>query len=531
MNKSQTFINKIYLVLLKLRLKLGFKLSLKRGLLKRGLIGFALPFALLFVPANLFAQDEEDPTEARTEADNLPLSVGIFQDITLPDVPADAVPGGTYKGTLELKWDPEGRVLRINPKREGNGTLIIQDPRTNKVLRKYVFQVKKTNVLTVAREIRSLLGDIEGINIRVIANRVVVDGQILLPKDMNRIHSVVKQYGGLASSIVTLSPIAQVKIAELIERDINNPEVHVRAVNGKFLLEGVANDASEKDRAEIIAKTYVPDIIVDDAVADKKLLQRKVDVVINLITIKPAPPAEPDKLVSITVHFVELQKDYSKGFRFQWTPDIGDNTQLQFQTGGRSPGGVISTITGTVTNLLPKLNWAKQHGFARVLQSSTIIIQDRREGVLNNITRLPYQVVNQEGQPSTNFEEAGLRTALMPEILGSRSDSIKLSMRFAIKSLLSYTPQGPTTSSSEIQTVVTIRSGQSAAVGGLITSDSGTNYNKLPPNASANPLISLYASKDFRRNRSQFVVFVTPAIKSSASAGTEQIKRKFRLKE
>lgn len=66
-------------------------------------------------------------------------------------------------------------------------------------------------------------------------------------------------------------------------------------------------------------------------------------------------------------------------------------------------------------------------------------------------------------------------------------------------------------------------------MGGLITNDSATNFNKLPANASANPLISLYASKDFRRNQSQFVVFVTPLIKSSASAGSDKIKRKFRL--
>jgi pilus assembly protein CpaC len=102
-------------------------------------------------------------------------------------------------------------------------------------------------------------------------------------------------------------------------------------------------------------------------------------------------------------------------------------------------------------------------------------------------------------------------------------------LNFAVKSLLSYSDQGPLTASREIQTVLHVRSGQSAAVGGLITNDSGTNFNKLPAGASRNPLISLYASKDFRRNQSQFVVFVTPLIKSSASAGSDKIKRKFRL--
>ena len=92
-----------------------------------------------------------------------------------------------------------------------------------------------------------------------------------------------------------------------------------------------------------------------------------------------------------------------------------------------------------------------------------------------------------------------------------------------------FSDQGPLTASREIQTVLHVRSGHSAAVGGLITSDNGANYNKLPANASTNPIISLYASKDFRKNQSQFVVFVTPIIKASASAGADKIKRKFRL--
>ena len=54
-------------------------------------------------------------------------------------------------------------------------------------------------------------------------------------------------------------------------------------MNGKFILEGFANSREERDKAEIVAKMYVPDVVVDEAVADKKVLERKIDVVINLI--------------------------------------------------------------------------------------------------------------------------------------------------------------------------------------------------------------------------------------------------------
>lgn len=482
--------------------------------------------ALLVAGVGLSAWAQEKQTGYIT------LSVGSTHDERITEAPGNAdniALDGTFRKLMRAEYNPNDRTLRLYPKSVGVGNLIVMEKSSGKILYEFTVDVRKTDLDKVAREIRGLLNTIEGIKIQILNNKVVVDGQILLPSDMKRIHAVVKQYGNMATSIVTLSPAAQNKIAQFIERKINNPEVRVAAVNNKFILEGMVDNAEEKTRAEIIAKMYVPDVVIDEAVADKKVLERKADVVINMITVRPAPDQEPGKIVQLVVHFVELQKDYNKAFRFQWRPGIDEQSGIQFSSGGRTPGGVAATITGTINNLLPKLNWAKEHGFARVLQSTSLIVEDQKQGSLNSLTRLPYLVTNAQGQPSTNFEETGLRAQITPRILGARSDSVKLEMSFAVKSLISYSAAGPLTSSREIQTTIHVRSGQSAAVGGLITNDSATNFNKLPPDSTPNPIISLYASKDFRRNQSQFVVFVTPIIKSSASSGSEEIKRKFRL--
>lgn len=501
------------------------------------LVKILLLVTVLMGGGRIFAQSEDDEGESHNShtakrTGYLNLSIGVYDDERMEDLPTNIEIDGTARSKLtKVLWNPQTKTMRFNPLTVGVGTLIIKDPNTKEVLAEYTIDVRKTDLQKVAREIQTLLQGIEGITVRIMNNKVIVDGQILLPSDMKRIHSVVKQYGNQATSLVVLSPIATNKIAQFIERKIGNPEIRVNAVNGKFILEGFANSREEKDKAEIIAKMYVPDVVVDEAVADKKVLERKVDVVINLISVRMPPEPEPEKIIQMVIHYVELEKDYTKSFRFQWLPDLGDNSQVQFQTGGPGTSGLTSTITATITNLLPKLNWAKQHGFARVLQSSSVIVENRRTGVINSITRLPYQVVNATGQPSTNFEETGIRTNITPEIMGPRSDSVKLALNFAVKSLVSYSTQGPLTASHEVQTVIHVRSGQSAAVGGLISNDSGTNFNKLPPDASTNPIISLYASKDFRHNQSQFVVFVTPLIKSSASAGSDRIKKKFRLEE
>ena len=94
---------------------------------------------------------------------------------------------------------------------------------------------------------------------------------------------------------------------------------------------------------------------------------------------------------------------------------------------------------------------------------------------------------------------------------------------------VSNTPGGGTISSdTKITTTITVRDRQSAAFGGLISKATNNDYG-VPANKES--IISLGAGKSYNKNGSNFVVFVTPLIKTSASAGVEQVKKKFRLKE
>lgn len=460
------------------------------------------------------------------------LTLGIEQDEKLPPLPNDIEFKGDFRRIVTAAYAKDLNVMRFTPKAEGFATLTIHDKRNGKVVAEFRIDVKKSKLDKVVREIRALLGDIEGINIKIVNNRVVVDGQILLPKDLARIYNVIKQFGDQASSLVTLSPLAQKKIAEFIARDINNPEIEVRAVNDKIILQGWANSEEESKRAEIVAKTYLPDIVIDAAEDGGPIKKRKPanDGVINLIQIKEAPAKPPAKMIQLVVHYVELNKDYSKAFKFQFTPELGDNSQMTFQTGGDSPGGVISSITGTVSNLLPKLNWAKQHGHARVLESTSLIVEDGKKGEIKQVTDQPYPVIGKDGTQGTAFASVGIVTGITPVLLGEKSGSVHMEMSFEVSSLLGNTPQGaPIVSKNQMSSTVTVRDRQSAAVGGLIRNSTSTGYNR--PAGQKNPIISLYASKDFIKQQSQFVVFVTPIVKTSASSGAEQIKKKFRLRD
>ncbi len=500
------------------------------------------------VPSTYVAPpDLQDPPKTSLEIDKthiidsddkkvlyLTPTIGIENPVDLgklvEELPPEIDLKGDYTNYAEVTYDATTKTLKITPGKEGVSSITIHNKKTNKIVYEVRLDIQKSKLDKVAREIRSLLGDIEGIQIKILNNKVFIDGQILLPRDMRRIGNVVMQYPDTAVSLVTLSPLAQKKIAEIIERDINNPEINVRAVNDKFILEGIANNTDEKARAEYIARTYLPDIVLD-AADDKyvKKIKSKVDVVVNLINIREAAPPPPKKMIQLVIHYVELSKDYTNSFEFKWAPRLTDESKMEFGQ-SRGTASTFSSITGIIDSFIPKLDWLKTHNHARVLESTSLIVEDGKKGEMKSVSSIPYSVTQAGGVQSTQKEEVGISSTIQPTIVSANSDSIMLDMTFAISQFLGYNPAGPLTSSNNVHTNITVRSGQSAAVAGLISNTNSTGYN-LPGNDGQQPIIRLLNSKAFQRKQSQFVVFITPIIKSSASSGVEKVKKKFRLRD
>ncbi|MEI7973384.1 MAG: pilus assembly protein, partial [Bdellovibrio sp.] len=249
----------------------------------------ALWFFLYFlVPTSLIWAQSSEESQTFKSRRFINLTVGIEYDEKVPRFPEGVSFKGTFREFTGATYSKEKDIIRFKPTREGEGTLTVHST-DGKIVAEYLILAKKSKLETVAQEMQSLLGDIEGITIKIVNNKVIVDGQILLPRDMNRIYNVVSQFGDQAASLVTLSPLAQKKIAEFIARDINNPEIEVRAVNDVFILQGVANDEDEKARAEIVAKMYVPSVILDRVEQGQVVRKRRPanDGVINLILVRP----------------------------------------------------------------------------------------------------------------------------------------------------------------------------------------------------------------------------------------------------
>ena len=354
-----------------------------------GLAGlFALVFAFFMCPPLAFSALPQAAKIIR-DIDVIHLYVGLQQDYPLPErfKKEDRLKfEGNYTRLTQAFLRRSKNDIRFVPKRKGAGVLIIKNKK-NEIIGRLHIEVQSQNLHKAAAEIRELLTPVDGVEIKIYNKKIFIDGQVLLPGEMSRIKSVMAKYsaeGFKIESLVTYSPEAQKKVAEIIEKEIGSPEVTVRYAYNRFILEGCVSDESEKIRASDIANLYHQfEVASVEGGKKKKIPAMKNALVVPCESEKKEekpPPEEIPKLIQVVVHFVEMEKSFAKGFLFQWTPAVHPgNTQVAVSTGNdpRRPSGLVAQLTATVSNFFPKLNWAREFGFARVLHNSSLLIENK----------------------------------------------------------------------------------------------------------------------------------------------------------
>ena len=489
---------------------------------------FLFSFSVPFIQASKVIKDMDYIYMYR----NLPMSYKLPDEFSGNSLRLS----GNYKTYTKAVYRKDRNDIFFTPTRTGTAIMIIKNEK-NEIVRRISLSIQKDNLHKIAAELRDLLVAVDGIKIKIYNKQVFIDGQVMLPIEMDRINKVVKKYGSnLVTSLVSYSPAAQKKIAELIESEIGYPEVTVRYAYNRFLLEGCVNSVDEKERALNIADLYTQFEVTPIGKGASRRGNVKVikdDISVPCASAKKqnqeqSKKSEVAKLIQIVVHFVEMGKSFEKGFLFQWTPAIGDQgTQVggSFGNDPRAPQGITAVVTATVANFFPKLNWAKSFNFARVLHNSSILVENKQGGTISSTTDVPQQT-NAEGTIISGGQQSSVITQVKPEIIGPRENIIKMAVAIQVSS-----PADIGIKQNSINTSINVRDGASAAIGGLTSSFLSRGYNNKPEQSSGTPILDLHSAKNYTTKKTQFVVFITPIIKSSASVGVERIKEKFRLEE
>ena len=443
---------------------------------------------------------------------------------------------GNYKKNTKAVHRIDRNDILFTPTRIGASVLVVRDSK-RQILTRLIISVQKDNLHKIAAELRELLISVDGIEIKIYNNKIIIDGQILLPIEMDRIKKITADYDPkIVKSYVSYSPLAQKKIAELLEKEIEYPELQIRYAYNRFLLEGCVNTQAEKNRALTIANLYTQYEVnpVGRGAGQKSIapLQHNIKVPCESAKKNKEKKTQEEKvkkLIQIVVHFVDMSKSFEKTFFFQWTPAItGNNTQVTGSIGNNPQlaSGITAVLTATVSNFLPKLNWAKKFNFARVLHNSSLLMEEGYSGSISTQTVAP-QSTSSEGVISGGGIGAQVTVRVTPKIQG-KGNIIQLQTNINVSA-----PADVGTATRSIDTKINVRDGASAVVGGLTSSYLSRSYNNKPNQLddSSTPILNLYKGKNYSTKKDQFIVFITPIIKSSASVGVDRVKKKFKLDE
>lgn len=480
-----------------------------------------------FLSLGLWAQEEGAKEEALKEVD---IVVGLEKIIKLDFVPNTVVKlANENLATYQIV--PSKKEILLTGVKAGETTLTLRDT-AGDIRARYLLKITASDQSKVVVQLKELLSDVEGLEIGIKGDKVYVGGQIVVPSDIGKVVVILDQYQDVLR-LVELSPQTQLVIAKKMQDEMqksNLKDVTVRVVNGSFWIEGVVSSKEESDKAEQIARAYLPDQIQNLARRTEAVQTTKKPPFENLLTINAKPKPEPlPKLFKLTAQFVELTKGYDRLFSFTWTPFIsGDGGSIGI--GKSTSGGVTTsssnTLTATISNLFPKLNSAKSAGHARVVQSGVVIVKENTPGIIKKTTTIPFQIGGGDNAKAGSAT-AGFDMNITPSMLQEEKISLKVVVH--VTSASNDTP--PRTLDNQVDTTVVVKSQESAAIGGVVTNSTSTDFDKngdTSTSQNASPLFSFVKSKKYSTNRTQFVIFVTPEVIESAAAGAADIERKFR---
>lgn len=230
---------------------------------------------------------------------------------------------------------------------------------------------------------------------------------------------------------------------------------------------------------------------------------------------------KPAKQVEVSVKFISITTTFEEAFGIDWAIK---NTRIQvFNQGFAPPQAINSVVRFATANLDAQLN-------ALVKSSRATVINEPRVAVTNNMfasvefsTEIPFFAANvsfnQFGQRTVDFTPDFVPVEnyldVMPRV--NADDSVTLMLMPNISNVAGFVegPNGeriPITTYQNVFTQLTVKDGETAVIGGLITKDDSTTKLHTPL-LSRIPIIGkLFDSRAKNLNDTELLIFVTPRI-------------------
>ncbi|WP_371365445.1 Type 3 secretion system secretin [Sporomusa rhizae] len=342
-----------------------------------------------------------------------------------------------------------------------------------------------------------------------IADVVVVSGvEVLLVGKAPGLTTLHIWAGHSVYSYLVEVGAADVTIANDIKNILGLTDISVSKVNKTIILEGAVNDQYQKSRAEKVASAY----------ADK---------VVNLLEI--TRPLQ----VKIEARVVEINRQAAKDIGIKWSGNAA-GTPGNFYLGQSMANSLAPKAFGNLGTYAPinaQLDAMIKNGLAKILSQPNMITLSGDKANIMVGGQIPVPVGLNDGRISIEWKDYGIKLDIAPEVTAGQLIQSKIK---AEVSTLDWTDEHkielglgmkiPPIKIRKAETSIAMSSGQTMAIGGLISSEVTKDVTKVPLLGDIPVLGSLFKSTSFSRGETEVIIFITPTLVNPAEYVPEQTR-------
>ena len=301
-------------------------------------------------------------------------------------------------------------------------------------------------------------------------------------------------------------------LKDSIDQLLPEGTVTVSSVNGSIVLDGIVGNPTQARELQDLAGRYLGE--------DEHLLNRT----------RVGAPTQ----VHLRVRVAEVSREVIKEFGFNWENlfsnngytfafangrDIVSEDFSQFfrapaNAGGNAPGLAFGAYDSSKASINAAIDALAAEGLVTVLAEPNLTALSGETASFLAGGEFPIPVAAEDNEIEIEFKEFGISLAFTPTVLGE--NRISLRVRPEVSELSengAITISGltiPALATRRAETTVELGSGQSFAIGGLLSNGVQNSVSKFPGLGDLPVLGTLFRSQRFQTNETELVIMVTP---------------------
>lgn len=418
------------------------------------------------------------------------LAVGMQKPLNIPGLTRVYI---ANPAIADVKQLGPNQVLVIGVG-EGKTTLLATQSSGEKV--SFTVSVKRQDPGELLSEIKKLLGDMEGVTVRIVGEHIYLDGQAYTASDADRIEQIAGLYPSV-KSFVKVAPnakrlVAQSLNAQLQKAGLKNAEATL--VGATIFLEGSVESQQDLQKAELITK----------AVGEK---------VENLLTVGIK------RMVLSEVQFVEVRRNSRDRYGVKYPTDItGTSTATAAITQELFPGRAgTGSARGSISgNAEFSVSFQGNDGSGRLLAQPRLVCASGEQAEFLAGGEVPIPLIS-SNHFNVEYKQYGVILKLRPTAdrrgniqteIEAEVSEVDTSVAVSVGGSISV----PGFRTRKVKTSVTVRHGETIVLSGVFSHDEQKFVSKLPGIGNLPIIGELFKNRAFDSSKRELVIFVTPRI-------------------